>query len=227
MFRNRHPIANSASAKRARISAINASLWAGLPRDLAQVVSEPIFDIPWFLEAAICQRLDPILRGRSPQRSDAGVPSSAELDIRRQTGVYETLSLSDRPFIKFGDSGCERLYEGVEFGIGQGAIYVAVCLCLFSPDVFRAEEHLEGAISADEMRQPSHRTAAGYHSHADFPLRDDGFFAAGETHVAGKRDLAAVAGRAAADERDGCDWQARQTDEEVRPGRQSCGAGRH
>jgi hypothetical protein len=34
---------------------------------------------------------------------------------------------------------------------GQGAINVAVSLGLFSADVFRIQEHLEGAVSADRF----------------------------------------------------------------------------
>jgi hypothetical protein len=51
---------------------------------LAQVVAEPIFDIAWFVEAERHQRFDPILRGRPPERTDAGIPSGTELDVRRQ-----------------------------------------------------------------------------------------------------------------------------------------------
>jgi len=37
---------------------------AGLALDLAQVVSQPIFDIPRLLKPARRQRFDPLLRGR-------------------------------------------------------------------------------------------------------------------------------------------------------------------
>ena len=82
---------------------------AGLARDLAQVVSEPIFDIPRLVETARHQSLNPLLGGRSPERSDARIPSGSELDIRRQAGVDEALGLSDRPFVELGDPGRERL----------------------------------------------------------------------------------------------------------------------
>src|SRR5271166_6438316 len=85
----------------------------GLACDLAQVVSEPIFDVPRLVEAARDQRLDPLLGGRSPERSDARIPPGTELDVRRQVGVYEALGLSDRPFVELGDPGRERLYERV------------------------------------------------------------------------------------------------------------------
>jgi hypothetical protein len=86
---------------------------ADLARDLAQVVSEPIFDIPRLVESARNQRFDSILCGRSPERSDARIPPGAELDVWRQAGVYEALGLSDRPFVELGDPGRERLYERV------------------------------------------------------------------------------------------------------------------
>src|SRR5271170_4054298 len=147
-------------------------------RDLAQVVSEPIFDIPRLMEAARDQGFDPILGGRSPERSDARIPSGAELDVRRQAGVDEALSLSDRPFVELGDPGRERFYKRIEIGVGQGAIDVAVGLSLVCSNVFRAQEHLEGAVSADESGQPGHGAAAGDHTYAHLPLRDDGLLAA-------------------------------------------------
>jgi len=62
---------------------------------LSQVVSEPIFDIPRLVEAALDQRFDSVLCGRSPKRSNARIPPGAELDIRRQAGVEEALGLGD------------------------------------------------------------------------------------------------------------------------------------
>jgi hypothetical protein len=56
---------------------------AGLARALAQVVSEPIFDIPRLVEAARHQRFDPILGGGSP----------------------EAFGVSNRPFVEPGDPG--------------------------------------------------------------------------------------------------------------------------
>lgn len=52
---------------------------AGLARNLAQVISESIFDIPRLVEAARHQLFDPILGGGSAERSDARIPSGAEL----------------------------------------------------------------------------------------------------------------------------------------------------
>jgi hypothetical protein len=111
-----------------------------------------IFDIPRLLEAPRDQRLDPLLSGRTPERIDARIPSDAELDVRRQAGVDEALGLGDRPFVELGDPGRERLHECIQIGVGQCAIDIAVGLGLVCPDVFRAQEHLEGAVSPDESR---------------------------------------------------------------------------
>ena len=86
---------------------------AVLARYLAQVISEPIFDIPRLVEAACHQRLDPILGSGTPERSDACIPPSTELDIRREAGIDEALGVSDRPFVEAGDPGRERLNEGL------------------------------------------------------------------------------------------------------------------
>ena len=78
---------------------------------MTQVVSEPIFDIPWLVEAACDQRLDALLGGRSTERSDARIPPGAEFYVGRQAGVDEALGVADRSFVELGDSGRERLNE--------------------------------------------------------------------------------------------------------------------
>jgi hypothetical protein len=92
---------------------LRIGLGAGLARDLAQPVSEPIFDIPRLVEAARPQRFDPFLGGGSSERSDARIPPGTELDVRRQAGVDEALGVGDRPFVELGDPGRERLYEPI------------------------------------------------------------------------------------------------------------------
>ena len=89
--------------------------------DFAHVVSETIFDISRFVEAARHQRFDSILCGGSTERSDARIPSGTEFDVRRQAGVDESLRIGDRPFIEPGDSGSECRDERVEIGVRQGA----------------------------------------------------------------------------------------------------------
>jgi hypothetical protein len=72
---------------------------------LAEVISEPIFDISRLVEAARHQRFDPLLGSRTTERSDARVPPGAELDVRRQAGVDEAFGVGDRPFVELGDPG--------------------------------------------------------------------------------------------------------------------------
>src|SRR5579871_1625674 len=74
-------------------STLRMAAGAGLA-DLAQVVSEPIFDIARLVEASRHQRFDPILSGRSPERSNARIPPGAELDVRRRLVLTRRLVLA-------------------------------------------------------------------------------------------------------------------------------------
>src|SRR5208282_5907768 len=94
-------------------SKFGTSSGGGLAHDLAQVVSEPIFDVPRLVEAARHQRFDPILGGGPRERSDARIPPGAELDVRRQAGVDKALGVADRPFVKTGGAGRERFHERI------------------------------------------------------------------------------------------------------------------
>ena len=81
--------------------------------DLAHVVTEAVFNIPWLVKAASYQCFDSILSGGSPERSDARIPTGAEFDIRWKACVDQALGSGDRPFIEPGDPGCERVYKRV------------------------------------------------------------------------------------------------------------------
>jgi hypothetical protein len=105
---------------------------------LAQVVSEPIFDIRGLWKSRAISALIPFwVPGRPSEAMHASHPG-AEFDVWPQAGVDEPLGVGDRQFSEPGDPGRERLYERVYIGVGQGTIHVAVGLGLLSPDVFRA-----------------------------------------------------------------------------------------
>src|SRR5260370_25740878 len=96
-------------------------------------------------------------------------------------------------------------------------------------NVGRAREHFQGASSSDQTRQPCHRPASGHHTGPDFKLRQDGFFAARETHVTGQRKLAPNTRRTPSNRRDRHHRGAAQAHEHIgqrlqtrRPGRQTC-----
>jgi len=57
----------ASSASHPQLPEFGTASSADLARDLAQIVSEPIFDIPRLVEAALHQRLDPLLGGRSTE----------------------------------------------------------------------------------------------------------------------------------------------------------------
>ena len=63
----------------------------------------------------------------------------------------------------------------------------------------------------------SHGSAASDQAHAHFPLGENRFFPARETHVAGKRNFASVSCRPPPDQGDRHDGRMRQAHENVRP----------
>ena len=113
-----------------------------------------------------------------------------------------------------GDPRRQRFYVRIQLSVGQRAVNIAVGLSLDLPSSLPSPAGFQRPVSADESRKPSHRAATGDHPDPHLPLRNDGLFATAKTHVAGERDLAAVAGRPAADEGNGNDWQAGQTHRE-------------
>jgi hypothetical protein len=72
---------------------IGAASRFGFAHELAQVIPEPVFDIPRLVEPTRDQGLAVFLRGGPSQRRDARVPASANLDVRRQAGVDQALVL--------------------------------------------------------------------------------------------------------------------------------------
>ncbi len=80
----------------------------GLARDLAQLASEPIFDITRLVEAARHQRL-----------ASHPAPNST---ARWQVGVDETYGVGDSPFVELGDTGRQRIYERVQLGAGHARL---------------------------------------------------------------------------------------------------------
>src|SRR3954449_10096182 len=113
-------------------------------------------------------------RTHSPHPSALNSPASrTEFDVRRQAGVHQALGLGDRPLVKARDPFRKRLDVGVELGVGNGSVYVAVGLSPVAADVFRAQQHLQGPVAADKPWQTRHRAAAGNHAHANLSLRND------------------------------------------------------
>src|SRR5260370_5028620 len=94
---------------------------ADLARELAQVVSEPIFDISRFVETARHQRFDPLLGGGSAHRRHARIPPGGELDLRRQAFVDAPLGAGDRPFVEPSAPRLAPLYELFPLPVKQRA----------------------------------------------------------------------------------------------------------
>src|SRR6266404_298777 len=191
------------------------------------MISEPIFDIAGMMEAALHQRLDSELAGGAAQRGEESVPFERDFRVGRQACyVNQTLGVSDRPFVERCDPSCQRIDKRIEFGVRQGSIDVTITLGEFAANIVSTEQHFERTPSADQARQPSHRSAARHQAGTNFPLRQNGFLAARKTHVAGQRKLASDPGRTAADRDNGYDGSPAEAYQHVGKSLQARGSGR-
>ncbi|MNX87507.1 hypothetical protein D3C86_1194380 [compost metagenome] len=140
--------------------------------------------------------------------------------------------------LDFGDGGLvERRYaprqsidEGIQFGIWQRAIHVAVLLGQRAVDIGATEQHLQRPPPPHQPWQARHGPASGHKTRANLELREHRLLPAGKPHVAGQRQFAAHARGTAADRRDGHHRGPAQADQHVgqrwhagRPGRHAGG----
>src|SRR2546429_1622212 len=190
---------------------------------LSDEISQAIFCIAGFAKASPNQLLDPILCGWSCHRSNARVPPGFDLDIRRQTSdVDKAPGVHDCPFVEGGDSVGKRIDKSVKVSIRQRPIHVAIELGQVAWDVVCAQNHFQGAPSSHETRQLRHRAAARRQTGANFKLRQDGFFATGKTHVAGKGKLTSHTSRPSANRRYRYDRSTTQAHQHLGPWMQTC-----
>src|SRR4051794_4424343 len=158
---------------------------------LSDEISQAIFCIAGFAKASPNQLLDPLLCGWPCHGSNAGVPPGFDFDIRRQTSdVDKAPGIHDCPFVEGRDSAGERIDKSVEVGIRQRPIHITIELGQVAWDVVCAQNHFQSAPSSHETRQLRHGATTRDETGANFKLRQDGFFAAGKTHVAGQGKLA-------------------------------------
>src|ERR1700730_16610173 len=85
---------------------------------LAHVESESRFCISRLMKSLLEQSFDLALRGRTTDRSHAGLPAGGALDVFRQAGgAHEALGVGNRPLVERSDALCQRVDETVEFAV--------------------------------------------------------------------------------------------------------------
>src|SRR5712691_3721560 len=194
---------------------------------LSDEISQAIFCIAGFAKASPNQVLDPLLCGWSCHRSKARVPPGFDFDIRRQTSdVDKAPGIRDCPFVEGGDSGGKRIDKSVEVSIRQRPIHIAIELGQVAWDVVCAQNHFQSAPSSHETRQLRHWATTRHKTGPNFKLRQNGFFAAGKTHVAGQGKLTSHTRRPPANRRDRDDRRATQAHQHRGPWMQPCGSSR-
>ena len=111
----------------------------------------------------------------------------------------------------------------VELVVGNQPVDVSVLLRARSIEIVGHEEDLECPAATDQAGEPSHRTAPGNHTDANFPLAEKRVLARGEPQITGENELAPGAAGAPPDRGDADHRGTSQTDKDVDPGRQSSG----
>src|ERR1700676_2861854 len=192
---------------------------------LSDEISQAIFCLAGFAKASPNQLLNPLLCGWPCHRSKARVPPGFDFDVRRQTtDVDKAPGIHDCPLVEGGDSGGKRIDKSVKVGIRQRPIHVAIELGQVGWDVVCAQNHFQGAPSSHETRQLRHRATARHQTGTNFKLRQDGFFATGKTHVAGKGKLTSHTSRPPANRRYRYDRSTTQAHQHFGPWMQPCGS---
>ncbi len=156
--------------------------------------------------------------GRLAGRSDAmpSLPSCAKFYIGWQAGIDQALGLGNRPSVETSNAGHERVHIGVEIGVGKRTIHIRhtsrPARQIHLPELSRTSI---ARLRPMRLWQTSHRAAAGDHTHAYLPLRNNRLFSLlREPHITGEEKLAPIAGSAAADQGYGCDRRTGQAYQE-------------
>src|SRR5882757_3820461 len=113
--------------------------------------------------------------GRAIEATQASHPDSISMSV----GKLATLT---------------KLLVSMSVCLSKDAIHMAVALGQVAWDVVSAENYFKGATSSHEARQSRHWAATRHQSGANFKLRQDGFLATCEPHVAGESKLTSHAG---------------------------------
>src|SRR5260370_42546727 len=126
-------------------------------------------------------------------------------------------SIHDSPCVEGGDLRGRSIDISVKVSIGQLPFHVSVEHGLVSWDVVCTQNPFQGAPSSDETRQLRHGATARHQTGANFKLRQDGLFATGKTHVAGKGKLTSHTGRTPANGRNRYDRRTTQAPQHLGP----------
>src|ERR1700679_1186207 len=109
-----------------------------LAPQFTHIESQAVFCISRLVKALVEQLLHFLLRGRPRDRVYASIPPCGHFDVGRQAGgVYQALGIADGPLFERADPSGERIDKGVELGIRERPIHVAVAFSQIAWDVLR------------------------------------------------------------------------------------------
>jgi len=95
--------------------------------------------------------------------------------------------------IEARESRGDGLHLRVELVVGDKPVDVFVLLRALPIEIVGHEEDLECPAATDQAGEPSHRTAPGNHTDANFPLAEKRVLARGEPQITSEHELASGA----------------------------------
>src|SRR5260221_13516407 len=125
----------------------------GRAAELTHVVSEPIFNVAWLVEATLHQFFDSRLGSGALKGGETCVPLGGNFCVWRQArNIDEAFRFGEGLFVERSNTRRQRVDKSIEFGVRQSTIDIAIKLGEIASNIVRAEQHFQRPASAHKTR---------------------------------------------------------------------------
>src|SRR5882672_6937214 len=123
----------------------------GRAAELTHVVSQPIFNVAWLVEATLHQFIDSRLAGGALNRRKRCVPLGGNFCVGRQArDVDKVFRFRNGLLVESSNAYRQRVDKSIEFGVRQSTIDIAIKFGEFASNIVRAKQDFQRPPSADE-----------------------------------------------------------------------------
>src|SRR6476619_5703260 len=107
-----------------------------------QVVSQPIFNVAWLVEATLHQFIDSRLGSGALNRGKTCVPLGGNFCVGWEArNIDKVFRFSDGLFVERSNAHRQRVDKSIEFGVRQSTIDVAIKLGELASNIVCAEQY--------------------------------------------------------------------------------------
>src|SRR5882724_8084765 len=125
----------------------------GRAAEPADVVSQPIFNIAWPVEATLYQFIDSRLGSGALNRGKTCVPLGGNFCVGREArNIDKVFRFRDGLFVERSNAYRQRVDKSIELRVRQSAVDVAIKLGEIASNIVRAEQHFQRPSSAHKAR---------------------------------------------------------------------------